>query len=72
MKKKLNVENLDCANCAAKLEKGIAGLEGVEKVTVSFMAQRILLEVQEDKYPEILTQMKKLARKIEPDCEIYE
>lgn len=70
MKKTIKVEDLDCANCAAKLEKAIAGIDGVTRVTVSFMAQKILLEADDDRIDDIMKEIKKSAKKVVPDCTI--
>lgn len=70
MKKTIKLEDLDCANCAAKLEKAIAGIDGVQRATVSFMAQKILLEADDDKFDDILKEIRKTAKKVVPDCTI--
>lgn len=70
MKKTIKVEDLDCANCAAKLEKAILGIDGVQRATVSFMAQKILLEADDDRFDDILKEIKKTAKKVVPDCTI--
>lgn len=70
MKKTIRVEDLDCANCAAKLEKAIAGINGVQRATVSFMAQKILLEADDDRFDDILKEIKKVAKKTVPDCTV--
>lgn len=71
MRKVYKMENLDCANCAAKMEAGIAKLEGVTKVTVSFLTQKITLETECDDQTEIMKQVVKICRKVEPDCVVY-
>ena len=70
MRKTIKVEDLDCANCASKLEKAIAAIDGVDRVTVSFMAQKILIEAGEEKFDGILKEIKKAAKKTVPDCTI--
>ena len=70
MKKTIKLEDLDCANCAAKLERAIADIDGVQRVTVSFMAQKILLEADEDRLDGILRDIKKTAKKVVPDCTV--
>lgn len=70
MKKTFELEELDCAHCAAKMEDGIRKLEGVTAVTVSFLTQRLTLEAPDDKFDEIVKQAVKICRKIEPDCRI--
>lgn len=70
MKKVFKLIDLDCANCAAKMENGIKELEGVQDCTVSFMAQKMTLVADDDKFDDIVKKAVKLCRKIEPDCEI--
>ncbi len=47
MKKVFKLENLDCANCAAKMERGINKVEGVASATVSFMTQKLTIEAED-------------------------
>lgn len=71
MKKVYRVEDLDCANCAAKMECEIAKLKGVASASVSFMAQKITVETEEGSDLEgIEKQMVKVCRRVEPDCKI--
>ena len=70
MKKIYRMEDLDCAHCAAKMENAIAKLEGVTSVTVNFMAQKLVLEAEDDKFDAVLEQAVKICKKIEPDCRI--
>lgn len=71
MKKTYKLENLDCANCAAKMERGIANLPGVERATVSFLTQRLSLEVGENVNLESLLQdVKAVCKKVEPSCTV--
>lgn len=69
MQKKFKIE-VDCANCAAKIETAIKELPGVENASVSFMAQKLLLEADDDKYDAVLKDAVKAAKKVEPDFEI--
>ena len=71
MKKKFKLENLDCANCAAKVEEAIKKIDGVNSATVSFMTQKLTLDADDARYDEILQQVITTAKKIEPDCELY-
>ncbi len=67
MKKTINLQDLDCANCAAKMESAIAKLPGVDSVRVSFMSQRMVLEARDDLFDEVLAAAKRTAKKIGPD-----
>ncbi|HIY20327.1 MAG TPA: heavy-metal-associated domain-containing protein [Candidatus Flavonifractor merdigallinarum] len=68
MKKRFKLENLDCANCAAKMEAAIQKLPGVHSATVSFMTQKLTLEADDDRFDEIVEEAAKACRKVEPDC----
>lgn len=70
MKKVYKLEDLDCANCAAKMERAIAKIDGVTSADVSFMAQRLTIEADESKMDGIIKQAVKVCKKIEPDCRI--
>ena len=70
MKKKFKMRNLDCANCAAKMEDGIKKIDGIAGATVSFMTQKLTVELDETRYDEIKKEIASVCRKIEPDCEV--
>ena len=70
MKKSFKLEELDCAHCAQKMEDAIAKLEGVKKVNVNFMAQKMIIEADDDKFEEILDKVQKVIKDVEPDCQI--
>ncbi len=70
MKKMYKLTDLDCANCAAKMERAVAEIDGVEAVTISFMAQKMTITTDPDKHSEIMKNVVKVCKKIEPDCVI--
>ena len=70
MKKHFKLRDLDCANCAAKMEDAIKKLDGVNSATVSFMTQKLTLDADDDRFDEILQQAVKVCKKVEPDCAI--
>ena len=70
MKKVYKMEDLDCANCAAKMERAINKIEGVRSASISFMAQRLAIEADEDSFEEIMERVEKVCRRVEPDCRI--
>ena len=69
MKKSYQIEDLDCANCAAKIEAAIKKIKGVENASVSFMAQKLVIETNAD-IDMIMAEVKKVVKDIEPDCTI--
>lgn len=70
MKKSFKINNLDCANCAAKMENAIKKIKGVNDASVSFMTQKLILDADDEKYDDILNQAFAICKKIEPDCTI--
>ena len=70
MKKHFKLRDLDCANCAAKMEDAIRKLPGVNSATVSFMTQKLTLDADDARFDEILQQAVKICKKVEPDCTI--
>lgn len=70
MKKKFKLEDLDCANCAAKMETAINKIDGVSAATVSFMTQRLVIEADDARFDEIMQEVAAVCKKVEPDCVI--
>ena len=70
MKKTIKLIDLDCANCAAKIENAVKKIEGVTNASVSFMAQKMTLEAPNDKFAQVLEEAKTLIHKLEPDITI--
>ena len=70
MKKTFKLEDLDCANCAAKMEAAINKLEGVQKATVSFMTLKMTIEAEDDRFDEVVKAAVKCIAKVEPDCRV--
>ncbi len=70
MKKVYRLEDLDCANCAAKMERAVAKIDGVNEVSISFMGQRMSIDADEGRFEEIMDNVVKVCKKVEPDCTI--
>ena len=70
MKKTFELEELDCAHCAAKMETKIREIDGVISATENFMMQKLTIEADEKDFPKILKAAQKAIKKIEPDCRI--
>ena len=70
MKKVYRMENLDCANCARKMEDAIQKLDGVESVNINFLTQKMILTADEEKIQEIAEKAAKLCRRVVPDCRV--
>ncbi|MDD2494160.1 MAG: cation transporter [Tissierellia bacterium] len=67
MKKKFILKGLDCANCAAKMEKAINELDGVKEASVNFFTTKLIIEGEDEKMPKIIEAAEKIIKKIEPD-----
>lgn len=70
MKKIYKLEDLDCANCAAKMERAVQKIDGVNSANVSFMTQRMTIDADDNRFDEIINEVVKVCRKVEPDCRI--
>ena len=70
MKKKFNLEDLDCANCAAKMEEAIKKIDGVKDASVNFITQKMMVDADDDRFEAIMDEVVKVCAKVEPDCRI--
>lgn len=70
MKKKFKLEDLDCANCAAKMEDAIRKIDGVNDANVSFLAQKMTIDAVDEKFDDIMKEVVAVCAKVEPDCKI--
>ena len=70
MKKTFKLEDLDCANCAAKMEAAIKKLDGVKDASVSFMTQKMTIEAEDDRFDEVVKAAVKCIAKVEPDYRV--
>ena len=70
MKKSYKLDEIDCANCARELQDELAKLDGVEKVSVNFMTQKLTLEAADAEFDDVLQRVIDYTEEAEPDCEI--
>lgn len=70
MTKIFRLKDLDCANCAAKMEQNIKKLDAVNQVTVNFLTQKMMIEAEDTQFDNVMQQVVKICKKIEPDCKI--
>ncbi len=71
MRKSYAMEELDCANCAAKMERAINKLPGVEKATVTFMTSRLSLVVADDvDLADLMQKVQKEVSRVDPNCKV--
>lgn len=67
MNLKFKLEGLDCANCAAELERKIGKIDGIKSVSIGFMTQRMEIECRDEESEKIIKEVKKTIKKEEPD-----
>lgn len=70
MRKTFKLDELDCANCGAKMEAAIKKIDGVVDAKVTFMTQKLVVEADDARFDKIMDEAQSICRKIEPDCEI--
>ena len=70
MKKKFKLQDLDCANCAAKMEESIKKIDGVNDAVVSFMTQKMTVDADDERFDEIMDEVVRVCAKVEPDCKV--
>ena len=70
MKKRFQLTDLDCANCAAKMEDAIRKIDGVRDASVSFMAQKLTIDADDARFDAIMQEVVAACKKVEPDCVI--
>ena len=70
MRKTYKLTDLDCAHCAAKMEAAIQKIDGVTEASVSFLTQKLTVEAEDSRFEEIMKQVVKACKKVEPDCVI--
>ena len=68
MRKVYKLEDLDCANCAAKIEKKVKAMDGVKDATVSFFAQKLVLEADDGRFDEIARKVAEVVHHTDADC----
>lgn len=70
MRKVFKMEDLDCANCAAKMEEAIKKIDGVTYASVSFIAQRLTLEADDAHFDAIAKEAAKICSRVDADCRV--
>lgn len=70
MKKVYKMTDLDCANCAAKMEEAIRKIDGVNSASVSFITQKLTIDAEDEKFEQVIKKAAAAVKKIEPDCRI--
>ena len=70
MKKSFKVKGIDCPNCAAKVEKHLNKIDGIEQAIVNFTTERMSIIAPEDKIDSIIQESIKIVKELEPEWEV--
>ncbi|MCD8317053.1 MAG: cation transporter [Eggerthellaceae bacterium] len=70
MRKSYKLENLECANCATKMQNDISKIPTVNKASISFMTSKLIIDADTDDISSVLDSAQKICSKYEPDCKI--
>lgn len=70
MTKVFRLKDLDCANCAAKMEQCINNIDAVNQASVNFLTQKMMIDADDSQFEQVMQQVVKVCKKIEPDCKI--
>ncbi len=72
MKYNFEIKGIDCANCAAELEREINKVDGIKEATINFMGEKMIIECEESEKEEVMKKVKKIIKREEPDCIVKE
>lgn len=72
MKKVFLLDEIDCANCAAKLEESIKKVDKCQNASVNFLTQKMTIEAEEGDMADVVAQVLKICKKMEPDMDVKE
>ena len=70
MRNSFKLNEIDCANCALKLEDAIKKVDGVDDAKVNFMTQKLTLTAADERFADVVEDVIALIAKMEPDCEV--
>ena len=70
MTKVFRLKDLECANCAAKMEQAINKIDAVNHASVNFLTQKMMIDAEDTQFETVMQQVVKICKKIEPDCKI--
>ncbi len=69
MRKIVRFTGVCCANCAAKLERALEKIDGINSLQLNFMAQRVNFDIDDNKYDEVINKIKEVTNKVLPECQ---
>lgn len=70
MKRRFKMVDLDCANCAAKMERSINKIEGVHEASISYMTQKLIIDAEESNFDEIMQEVARACSRVDANCKI--
>ena len=70
MEKAFRIDGIDCANCAAKIEKAVRKIDGVQNASVSFFAQKLILEADDARWDAIVEEVCRTVQRVDADCTV--
>ena len=66
MKRNYRIDGLDCAHCAAKMEKNVSKVKGVKEVSINFLTTKMMLDLEEENLDEIITGIEAAVKDVDP------
>jgi len=66
MKRNYRIDGLDCAHCAAKMEKNVSKVKGVKEVSINFLTTKMMLELEEENLDEIIAGIEAAVKDVDP------
>lgn len=70
MKRVYKLDEIDCPNCAAKLERAITKVDGVKNAGINFFAQKLTVEIEDDRFDEVIENVIKTVARQQPGCKV--
>lgn len=72
MTKTYKIKDLDCAHCAEKMERAIGKIKGVNEASITFMTQKLFIDIEDERIEEVIEEVVKTIKKIEKQVELEE
>lgn len=66
MKRNYRIDGLDCAHCAAKMEKNVSKVKGVKEVSINFLTTKMMLDLEDENLDEIITGIETAVKDVDP------
>ncbi len=66
MKRNYRIDGLDCAHCAAKMEKNVSKVNGVKEVSINFLTTKMMLDLEDENLDEIIAGIEAAVKDVDP------